>query len=79
MQVSIYYSDTMSNLQSVQFRTRPASAGNTGPDGKVWNMRSYRKLRQVLVTMKNGHTGAAGDTDHLLGIYDRIARKENRK
>jgi hypothetical protein len=41
-------------------------------------MRSYRQLAVVLQSMRTGKSAIIKETDNLLSIYDRIARKGNR-
>jgi hypothetical protein len=38
-------------------------------------MKSYRSTKQVLVTLINGKPSNRGETEHLVGIYDRISGK----
>ena len=40
-------------------------------------MRSYRQLPLIMQTMRAGKAGTKG-TDHLVSIYERIARKGNK-
>jgi hypothetical protein len=41
-------------------------------------MRSYRQLTTIIQTMKAGKLSSNKETEHLVSIYDRIARKGNR-
>ncbi len=40
-------------------------------------MQSYRRTRQLLVTMGAGRSRADRDTNQLVNIYDRICKKGN--
>jgi len=41
-------------------------------------MRSYRQLPMIMQTMRAGKSGSDKGTDHLVSIYERIARKGNK-
>lgn len=41
-------------------------------------MRSYKQLPVIMQTMRAGKTGYDKTTDHLVSIYERIARKGNK-
>jgi len=41
-------------------------------------MRSYRQLTSLIQTMRAGKSNIDKGTDHLVSIYDRIARKGSR-
>ena len=45
--------------------------------GDSERMQSYKKTRQLLVTLKAGKGGLNRETDQLVSIYDRIVRKGN--
>ncbi len=38
-------------------------------------MQSYKRTRQLLVTMSGGKSKVSRDSDHLVNIYDRICKK----
>ncbi len=41
-------------------------------------MRAYRELTMMIQTMRSGKSSLDKSTEHLMCIYDRIARKGNR-
>jgi hypothetical protein len=41
-------------------------------------MRSYRQLTTIIQSMRAGKSGVDKEMDHLVSIYDRIARKGSR-
>lgn len=38
-------------------------------------MQSYKRTRQLLVTMRAGKSKISRESDHLVSIYDRIYKK----
>jgi hypothetical protein len=41
-------------------------------------MRSYRQLTTIIQSMRAGKSNVEKEMDHLVSIYDRIARKGSR-